>query len=248
MAPAPPDDARRRPRRPPFDLGRRAVDRFVGAAAAAIPAGAVVLDLGAGESRYRDRFPGKRYFAVDLALGDARWDYRGLDCLADLHRLPFRDRSADAVVSTQTLEHLRDPRAFFREVARVLRPGGALFLTAPQSFREHQAPHDYWRFTRYSLRMLAEEAGFEGIGVDALGGFFAFLGDRMPAVHRYLFPKRRALPWRILAFPLVLVSKPLFAWILPRVCGWLDPLDTKRTWVNGYGLRARVPGPGGGDR
>lgn len=218
------------------------MDRFVERAAATVPAGAVVLDLGAGEGSYRERFPGRRYFAVDLALGDRRWDYGRLDVLADLHRLPFRDGSADVLVSTQTLEHLRDPRAFFREAARVLRPGGVLHLTAPQSFREHQAPHDYWRFTRYSLRMLAEEAGLRGIEVEDLGGFFAFLGDRMPAVHRYLFPRRRALPWRVACLPLVLVSKPLFAWVLPRVCAWLDPLDTKRTWVNGYGLRARAPG------
>ena len=51
------------------------MDRFVGAAAAAIPAGAIVLDLGAGESRYRDRFPGKRYFAVDLVTKDQVENY-----------------------------------------------------------------------------------------------------------------------------------------------------------------------------
>jgi hypothetical protein len=90
--------------------------------------------------------------------------------------------------------------------------------------------------------MLAEEAGMDGIEVEDLGGFFAFLGDRMPAVHRYLFPRNRALAWRVLTFPLVLLSKPLFAWILPPVCSWLDPLDRKRTWVNGYGLRARARG------
>jgi SAM-dependent methyltransferase len=201
-----------------------------------------VLDCGAGEGWYRDRFDGRRYFAVDLALGNPQWNYGGLDVLADLHRLPFRDRCADAVLSTQTLEHLREPRAFFAEAARVLRPGGALWLTAPQSFREHQAPHDYWRFTRFSLRMLAEEAGFRAVEVEALGGYFAFMADRFPAFHRYLFPRSRALPWRILAFPLVLFSKPLFAWILPWICARLDRLDAKRTYVNVYGLRARTAG------
>ena len=237
------------PRRNPgsrLDLGRRAVGAFVDRAAAETPPGALVLDCGAGEGWYRDRFEGRRYFAVDLALGNPRWDYGDLDVLADLHRLPFRDRCADAVISTQTLEHLREPRAFFAEAARVLRPGGRLYLTAPQGFREHQAPHDYWRFTRYSLRMLAEEAGLRDVEVEALGGYFAFMGDRLPAFHRYLFPKSRALPLRILALPLVLVSKPLFAWILPWLCARLDFLDAKRTYANVYGLRARAPGPDGG--
>jgi len=179
---------------------------------------------------------------VDLALGDARWDYAGLDVLADLHRLPFRDRCADAVVSTQTLEHLTDPPEFLREAARVLRPGGRLFLTAPQGFREHQAPHDYWRFTRYGLRLLAERAGFREIEVEALGGYFAFMGDRLPAFHRYLFPRTRPFLVRVLTAPLWLLSRPFFTLFLPWLCGVLDPLDGKRTYANGYGLRARSPG------
>jgi SAM-dependent methyltransferase len=193
-----------------LDLGRRAVTRFVERAAAAVPPGARVLDCGAGEGWYRRFFGGRRYAAVDLALGDARWDYGGLDVLA--------------------------------EAARVLRPGGILLLTAPQGFREHQAPHDYWRFTRYSLRMLAEEAGFAEVEVEVLGGYFAFMGDRLPAFHRYLFPRRRALALRVLLLPLALVSKVLFAWIAPRACALLDPLDDKRTYANGYGLRARRGG------
>jgi SAM-dependent methyltransferase len=183
---------------------------------------------------------------VDLALGDARWDYGDLDVLADLHRLPFRDGAADSIVTTQTLEHLRDPRAFFLEVARVLRPGGSLYATAPQGFREHQAPHDYWRFTRYSLRMLAEEAGFREVEVEVLGGYFAFMGDRLPAFHRYLFSNRRAMVWRVLTLPLSLPSRPFFTLLLPWVCARLDRLDDKRTYANGYGLRARMPGPPAG--
>ncbi len=229
-----------------MDIGRRAVTRFVGEAAATVPPGARVLDLGAGEGWYREDFAGRRYLAVDFAQGDPRWDYGGLDVRADLHHLPFRDGCADVVLTTQTLEHVADPRLFLREAARVLRPGGRLFLTAPQSFREHQAPHDYWRFTRYSLRMLAEEAGLREIEVEPLGGYFAFMGDRLPAFHRYLFPKRRALLLRAALLPFSLLSKAFFAWFCPWICVLLDPLDGKRTWTNGYGMKARRPAAGGG--
>ncbi len=244
MTPSP--ASRGDPRGPRLDLGRRAVSAFVDRAAAAIPDGARVLDLGAGEGRYREFFPRRRYVAVDLAVGDGRWDYAGLDVLADLHHLPFRDRCADAVVCTQTLEHLTDPGDFLREVARVLRPGGTLHLTAPQGFREHQAPHDYFRFTRYGLRLLAERAGLVDIRVEALGGYFAFMGDRLPAFHRYLFPRRRAVVVRALLLPLSLPSRPFFTLLLPWLCARLDPLDTKRTWTNGYGMTARRPGPSAG--
>lgn len=217
------------------------MNRFVERAAAAVPPGARVLDLGAGEGWYRGNFEGRRYVAVDFALGDRRWDYGGLDVRADLQRLPFRDGAADAILSTQTLEHLRDPRAFFAEAARTLRPGGTLFVTAPQGFREHQAPHDYWRYTRYSLRMLAEEAGLRDVEVEVLGGYFAFMGDRLPAFHRYLFSNRRALGWRILTAPLSLLSRPFFTLLLPWACARLDRLDDKGTYANGYGMRARRP-------
>ena len=224
-----------------LDLGRRAVDGFVERAASLVPPGARVLDCGAGEGWYRGLFGGRRYCAVDLALGDARWQYGGLDVRADLHRLPFRDGCADAVLSTQTLEHLVDPQEFLREAARVLRPGGRLFLTAPQGFREHQAPHDYWRFTRWSLSLLAERAGFRDVEVEALGGYFAFMGDRLPAFHRYLFSNRRGLHWRILTLPLSLLSRPFFTLFLPWLCGRLDGLDRKRSYANGYGMSARIP-------
>ncbi|MGH8825679.1 MAG: class I SAM-dependent methyltransferase, partial [Jiangellaceae bacterium] len=45
--------------------------------------------------------------------------------------LPFAAGSFDVMLSLQTIEHLRDQRAFLDECARVLRPGGRLALTTP---------------------------------------------------------------------------------------------------------------------
>jgi 2-polyprenyl-3-methyl-5-hydroxy-6-metoxy-1,4-benzoquinol methylase len=57
---------------------------------------------------------------------------------ADLNEpLPLEDRAVDAIISTEVVEHLENPRAVFREFSRLLRPGGALVLTTPnqESFR-----------------------------------------------------------------------------------------------------------------
>lgn len=51
------------------------------------------------------------------------------DCIA----LPFVDNSFDAVTSFETIEHLNDPAKFLDEIARVLKPGGDLFLSCPNS-------------------------------------------------------------------------------------------------------------------
>jgi SAM-dependent methyltransferase len=45
--------------------------------------------------------------------------------------LPFDAHSFDAIVSFQVIEHIEDDRRYARELARVLRPGGALYLTTP---------------------------------------------------------------------------------------------------------------------
>jgi SAM-dependent methyltransferase len=54
-----------------------------------------------------------------------------LDCVADAQRLPFAAASAANVVMVDVLHHLEFTIAFFREVARVLRPGGRVVMVEP---------------------------------------------------------------------------------------------------------------------
>jgi SAM-dependent methyltransferase len=201
--------------------------------------GALVLDAGAGEGRYRPLFSAARYVAADLAVGDPDWDYRGLDAQTDLGALPFRDGAFDHVLSTQTLEHLADPDRFLREAARVLKPGGTLFLTAPMLFRMHQEPHDYFRFTAHGLRLLLARAGLDVVTLAPQGGYFWFLADAIRPLHRRLFGKERPLLFRVLAAPLALVSKVLFTTLLPFILYRLDFLDGKRTVTTGHEVVAR---------
>src|SRR5262249_32997554 len=84
-----------------------------------------VLDLGSGASPYREYF-GKRigeYVAVDATAAYSP------SLIANGESLPFPDRSFDAVLSTQTLCLVDDPAAFCREIARVMRPGGIVWLS-----------------------------------------------------------------------------------------------------------------------
>lgn len=56
----------------------------------------------------------------------------GVQC-EDVQRLTFADGSFDVCTSTEVFEHVPDDRAGFREMHRVLRPGGLLLFTVPMS-------------------------------------------------------------------------------------------------------------------
>jgi 2-polyprenyl-3-methyl-5-hydroxy-6-metoxy-1,4-benzoquinol methylase len=50
---------------------------------------------------------------------------------ADAQQLTFDSNSFDVVISCETIEHVPDPRAAVREMFRVCKAGGTLFLTTP---------------------------------------------------------------------------------------------------------------------
>ncbi len=201
-----------------------AVDEF----AAALPEGARVLDAGAGEARHAARFPKQRYYGVDLAVGDEQWDYRKLDAVANLDSLPFPSAAFDACLNVVTLEHLREPARAVAEMTRTLRPGGRLLLIVPQDWEVHQAPHDYFRYTRYGIRHLLETAGFGEIHVFAVGGYFRLMSRRLLNGLQF---------FRGAWFPLaaLLVVPP--ALLLPA----FDRLDHSRDFTLGYICTARKP-------
>lgn len=204
------------------------IDDAVAAFAASLPLAARVLDAGAGESRHAACFPRQRYYGVDLALGDPSWDYSRLDAIADLSALPFRDASFAACLNIVTLEHVRRPEAVLRELARVLEPGGRLLLVVPHAWEVHQAPHDYFRYTRYGVRHLVESAGLDPTEITPMGGYFRFLS-------RQLLNGLQFFPGIWFLAGAVLLAPPALA--LPA----LDFLDRDRNFTLGYICTAQKP-------
>ena len=70
------------------------------------------------------------------------------------------------------------PWRLLDEIARVLRPGGALVLTAPHIWGLHEEPRDYYRFTPFGLRHLGQAAGLRVEAVKALAGYWVTAGAR----------------------------------------------------------------------
>ncbi len=204
------------------------IDESVAAFAASLPEGSRVLDAGAGEGNYSHHFAKQRYCALDLGIGDAAWNYSRLDVIGDLQDLPFQDSVFDACINVVTLEHVREPAAVVRELARSLAPGGRLLLVAPHEWEEHQQPHDYYRYTRYGLAHLLESAGLTDVSITPVGGFFRLLSRRLLNALQF-FPGPSILVAAIFLVPPALVL-PLF-----------EPLDRRRNFTLGYICSARKP-------
>ena len=207
------------------------IEAAIAAFAGALPDGARVLDAGAGEGQYRHYFTRQRYCGVDLAVGDRAWDYSRLDVLADLTALPFRANSFDAAVHIVTIEHLSEPGCALQEMARTLAPGATLLIAAPHEWEVHQAPHDYFRYTRFGLAYLLEKAGFEVCEMRAAGGYFRLLARRLLNGLQFFAGGVR---WLCFIPAAILLVPP--ALILPL----LDSLDRDRNFTVGYICTARI--------
>jgi 2-polyprenyl-3-methyl-5-hydroxy-6-metoxy-1,4-benzoquinol methylase len=86
------------------------------------------VDIGGGDGRYRSLIAGQGYRTiVDLSVR------RGVDIVADVHAMPVRDSTTALVVLAEVLEHVREPQQVLSECYRVLRPGGLLAITTPQT-------------------------------------------------------------------------------------------------------------------
>jgi len=172
-------DARRarrgRARSSPFDpswLVERHLEKDLAAAIGSTTAGWVV-DVGCGGRPYEALVPSAaRYLGLDLTptMGSCP------DLWARANALPLAGGLASLVLCTQVLEHVPDPHACVREMARILAPEGRLLVTAPQTWNLHEAPNDYYRFTRHGLEELCRQAGLEVLEVQPQGGFAAGIG------------------------------------------------------------------------
>lgn len=196
--------------------------------------GALVLDAGAGEVPYKNLFLHTRYVALDFAKGDPGWDYSQLDIIGDLANMPLADEAFDAVICTQVLEHVPEPWLVVKEINRVLRVGGHLFVSAPQWWFQHQKPYDYYRYTSFGLHYLFEQNGFEVRFIKPMGGYFWFLLVVLQAFHAHLFPESGPLWWRWISYiPRRLVQ--LFFWfIVPLFLFYVDRLDKNQDFTLGY--------------
>ena len=182
-----------------------------------------LVDVGCGAQPYRSLLtPATRYVGIDTVDAKSHFGYQLPDTsYFEGSRWPVPDASANAVLCTETLEHVEDLQTFLGEAARCLVPGGTLILTVPFAARWHFVPHDYWRFTPSGLRSLLQGTHFSNIRVYARGNAFTVACYKnMALILRIALPDERSPAIRLALQCLSIPLLPLLA--LLAVCANLS--------------------------
>jgi 2-polyprenyl-3-methyl-5-hydroxy-6-metoxy-1,4-benzoquinol methylase len=128
---------------------------------------------------------------------------------ADLDRppLPLPDGCADVVAAVETIEHLENPRAFGRELARICRPGGWVVVSTPNqlsllslatlvvkrrfsAFQDGAYPAHRTALLEVDLRRIAAECGLQEVEVRFTGlGRLPLSGAHYPRGLARQFPR-----------------------------------------------------------
>ncbi len=180
----------------------------------------IVLDFGCGRQPYKLLFAHcTQYLPVDFADTKTKFYANGDVLIFDGQRIPLADSSMDHILCTEVLEHVFTPVSVLAELNRVLRPGGTMLITVPFAWEEHDCPYDYARYTRFGLKYLAEQAGFEVVKESREGNYIqtltqlacTYLCGRIIPANRFL---GRLLEFLLIA-PLNLFGAAL-SFLLPK--------------------------------
>jgi SAM-dependent methyltransferase len=122
--------------------------------------GKTVIDLGGkdvnGSLRSISEKNAMKYICVDME------EHESVDVVVKPgEKLPFEDESIDLIVSTSCFEH--DPCFWltFREMTRIIKKDGFIYVNAPTSGQYHGFPGDNWRFYSDAGQALAYWSGFQ---------------------------------------------------------------------------------------
>ncbi len=157
-----------------------------------------------------------RQLALDRRLEGISWE------VGDIAAVAHGDESFETVISCETIEHVPDPRAALRELARVLKPGGRLFLTTPNYMGPMGLYRGYLRlrgrrFTEVGqpvnkfmllpvTRMWVAHAGLRIASIDGVGHYLPF--PRRPPIAVAALERARPITRWFALHSMIVAVKP----------------------------------------
>lgn len=188
-----------------------------------------LIDVGCGTKPYAALLRPYVGEHVGVDHRDTMHDVGQIDLFGTAYEIPVDPDSFDCALYTAVLEHLEEPERALRECHRVLKSGGIAVFTVPFIWHIHEAPRDFYRFSRYALEYLLDKTGFQTLELKALSGFWVTFGQLL-VYNLYRF-NRGPLRW------LRLVD--LMGLAIQGLAALLDRFDKAEDWTWMYLVVAR---------
>jgi SAM-dependent methyltransferase len=154
-----------------------------------------LLDFGCGSKPYRSLITVEEYVGVDYENPGHPHDNEQIDIFYNGKNIPVPDNHFDSALSSEVFEHVFNLEEALEELHRVLKPGAPLLITCPFVWKEHEVPHDFARYTHFSLQHLLEKHGFTAEVLDKAGNFIEVLYQlRVLYFYDAWYPKFKRIP------------------------------------------------------
>jgi len=109
--------------------------------------------------------------------GNSKFHYSNLDNFKskkiiklDLSKkLKIKSKTYDNILILNVLEHMNNHSLTFKEIKRIIKKNGNLFISTPFLYQVHGAPQDYFRFTKDYFFEKLKNNGFKKIKIKCLG-------------------------------------------------------------------------------
>jgi SAM-dependent methyltransferase len=193
--------------------------------------GGRLIDIGCGSKPYEDFWRAHVSEHVGVDHLQTPHDLTRVDLVGSAYQIPVDDCSFDSAICNAVLEHLEEPELAIRECFRVLRPGGVAIYSVPFIWHVHEAPRDFFRYSRYGLDYLFRKSGFDILRIKALSGFWVTFGQLF--VYNLARFNRGPLRW--------LGIIPAAGISIQALSFGLDQLDRTEQWTWMYLVMVRKP-------
>ncbi len=103
----------------------------------------LILNIGSGTKKLGDNV-----LNIDIGI------FPNVNVVGDGSIMPFQDNSFDGVLNIAVLEHVKNPKEVIKEMYRVLKKGGEIYVEIPFLQHYHGYPSDYQRYTLQGIENL----------------------------------------------------------------------------------------------
>jgi SAM-dependent methyltransferase len=123
-----------------------------------------VLDLGAGQGALSQRLHRMGYEVSACDLFPENFKYKGVNCdRVDVTEVfPYTHDIFDLVIAIEVTEHILDHENFFKEINRILKPGGKLYISTPNILSLKSRVRFLFRGFPYAFKPLVLE-NYDGL-------------------------------------------------------------------------------------